>query len=124
MAIWGGGFPTVPYSFLHSGRVIFSPGRAVTALRRRATLTALGGEEINGERGEPVLARVVAAGDVREGRLGVAPGRGPSTATRPGRRSAAPRRSPHAPGPAQVEAVEVDELRVGPVRHGRGTGAR
>ena len=74
-------------------------------------------EQVDGERGQPVLARVVAAGDVPQRRLGVAgrrrgqrrPGR---VVGRQGRRDA-----PHAPGPAQVQPVEVDELRVGAVRH-------
>jgi len=74
-------------------------------------------EEVDGERRQPVFTGVVAAGDVAERRFRVTAcrlGENLSGVVVLGKRR---RDAAHAPGPAQVEAVEVNELWIGAVRH-------
>ena len=67
-----------------------------------------------------MFARVVAAGDVLECRFRMSGGRRIKKCPRPVACRKRGRNALHAPRAAQVQAVQVNKLRVGSVRHGRG----
>ena len=79
------------------------------------------GEEVDGERGQPVLTSIVATGHLRQPGFGMASARTFKYQSRRIAHRQAGREALHGPGPVEIQAVKVDQLRVGPVQHiGRG----